>query len=102
MCVVVTREVDLAEVVAGRMYELSQKDGKVAAGVDLAIGPVLDLPCFDGKEIRDEGANRDLLFTGALLLPFVGGLHIEQPLAIGAERLLQSDRHVGGQGRFPI
>jgi len=55
-------------------------------GVYLAVRPVLDLPCLDGLEIRDEGANRNLLFTDATLLPVVGGLHIEQPLSVGAER----------------
>ena len=100
--VVVAGEVDLAEVIAGRVHQLPQKDGKMGAGIDLAVGPVLYLPCLDSQEIRDEGANRDLLFFRAPHLPVVGGLHIEQPLPVSSERLFQPDRHFGGQGGFPV
>jgi hypothetical protein len=78
------------------VHQLPQQYGKVSAGFDLAVGPAFDLSCLDGQETRNEGAYGDLLFSGAALVSVVGGLHVEQPLPVSTERLLQPDRHFGG------
>ena len=99
--VVIAGEVNVAQAIPARMDQRAKKHRQTVTGYAV-VGPILDLPRLDREKGRDKAAHGHGSVRFNRACPESCCLALEEILPVGAERLLQPERHLGRERCLPV